>query len=192
MSERTLQWLAMSVVACVVIGLPIVLAAESGGNQDPATARIPDLQTVQDDPRRAIVLEVSFGPGETASIESMAVSETPPGALDDDPLFLSFVTFDRDGLPLFDQYGWDPRWSFEENASGGEQAVFVDEVVSIVRLPFDHRIRGLAIFNLRGEPGVPLLETDITTVVANFCSDNPTNVNCEGFVILPLFADGFE
>lgn len=168
------------------------LSAQTDGNDNPATAEIPNIQALEADLRRAIVIEVSFGPGETASIESMGVSETPPGSMDDDPLFLSFVTFDREGLPLFDQNGWDPRWTFQENESGDEEAVFVEQTVGNIRIPFDHRIRSLAIFNLKGVPAVPLLEADITTVVADFCNANPGDVNCDGFVLLPLFADGFE
>ena len=182
------QWLlAMALLCCCPLS-----SAQTDGNDDPATAEIPNLQSFLNDARRAIVLEVSFGPGETASIESMGVSETPPGSMDDDPLFLALVTFDAQGLPLYDQNGWDPRWHLQKTDSGEEEAVFLEESVGSFRIPFDHKIRSLAIFNLRGQPGVPLLETDITSVVASFCDANPNNVNCDGFVLLPLFADGFE
>lgn len=166
--------------------------AQAKRADEPAPASVPSLRSVADDSRRAIVLDVAFGLGEVASIESIGVSETPPGALDDDPQLLMLVTFDRDGLLLRDQNGWDPRLHFRKTEDGGEEVLFLEESTGRFRLEFDHRIRTLAIFNLRGEPGVPLFRGDITPVIADFCNANPGDVNCDGFAILPLFSDGFE
>ena len=158
-------------------------------NQDPVTAPVPRLDAVLEDGRRAIYLEVSLRDDGTVTILDLGVTDVPPGATDDDPPMLMLQMLGRQGQPLAQQNGWDPRFEYQRTESE-ETVERLEEGTGTFQVPFDTRIAQIELVDLQQEPPETLTVVNVQTVIDAFCSENLTDVNCDGWLPGDINGDG--
>ena len=161
---------------------------QTDGFDDPATAPIPDIGSAALDPRRALIVDLAFTTG-GVSATGVSVSQTPPGAMDDEPPLLLARARDAEGRRIYSLNAWDPRFVYEKLADGSEQVVLVEQSDGGFKLPFIRETASIEFLDQRFDPPAFLLSVDVTAVIADFCNVDPANINC-----IPefVFISGFE
>jgi hypothetical protein len=82
---------------------------------------------------------------------------------------------------------WDPRWEFQQSEAG-EQLVVLPEGLGTFVIPFSHHLASVTIHDQ--EAGFELLMVDVSDIVTEFCTQNPNDINCDGFTPSDDDSDG--
>jgi hypothetical protein len=158
-------------------GCTLALVAQTAWTQDePPAEPLPSLDDIRNDTRRALVVEALIRSDGTAELGQVLVSQTPPRSNIGNPPLMLVEWFDADGNPLGDMNAWDPRWEFQ-HTDAGEQVVVLPEGLGAFFISFNHQIASVKIHDQ--EAALELLTVDVSEVVAEFCTQNPDDPNCE-------------
>lgn len=175
------RFLSLAAV-CILVASSAASMAQTGGLDDPATSPVPDLNQIMSDQRRALILDIAFGPGQAAGLISSEVSDVPPGAMDDKPPFVLINALDAHGQLIYSLNGWDPRWIWQQNENGLEEIDFMEESEGAFTLPFSAAIYSIEVYDQTIQPTEKLMSASVRTTIENFCGANPQHINCAGYV----------
>lgn len=164
----TLAW-AAAVAALVALG---VLPGSAAVDDDPATTPLPEYDYA--DPAKSFVVGLDFG-ATSATLTGLAVGTERSYSHLGDPPLLRLVLTDDENAPGGEFDAWDPRWHFEETASGGEQLV-VRPAPADLTVPFDADMASMLVRDQRA--GTDLVTVDLRPAVREFCLANPGDPEC--------------
>jgi hypothetical protein len=160
-------------------GMALALIAQPVWAQvDPSTEPLPNFDDILNDTRRALVVETLIRSDGTAESGQILVSESPPRSNIGNPPLLLVEWFDAKGNLLGDMNDWDPRWEFQQTETG-EQLVVLPEGLGAFIIPFSHQIASVKIHDQ--EAALELLVVGVSDIVTEFCTQNPNDINCDGF-----------
>jgi hypothetical protein len=139
-------------------------------------AQAADLSEIGTDSRRTLFVSALIRMDGTAEPVEAFVSDFPPGTSIADPAQIRLEYLDAGDQVIGQRNAWDPRWEFYETDESGEAQRTLDEAIGEFGFPFDSRIFSVRITDLQDE--LELLTIDVSSVVLQFCLDNPDDPNC--------------
>lgn len=140
----------MNTGARLLAAVPLVTAAAFIGSSaggaglsevDPTVAPIPDYDYATTGQAFAVSLDLT---STTATATSVLVVDGPAYSYLGDPPMLRLRSITEDGNQTAEVDAWDPRWVFQETATG-ERLTIVDAVSATMSLPFDADLGSLAV-----------------------------------------------
>lgn len=165
---------AITTTAMSAASGPQPLAADPGpfSNTDPAAAPIPTYD--YDDPSRAFVVEADFGMN-GATVTDVSVGMGRSRSHLGDPSLLELRLRSATNAPLGSIDAWDPRWVFEETASGGER-MEIRPGPGMLITPFDADAESMVVYDVQAAQ--PLTTVDLAPAIRDYCLEHPEDAQC--------------
>jgi len=165
-------------VVATILMLQQPASAQPG---DPLSGTIPDIRVLADDTRRALYLELSIAGSGDVSVLDRGVTSVPPAPTDEAPAMLLFRLYDAAGNLIGEQNAWNPRYEYQRDEDGIETVVLLDTASGLFQFDFDHRLATVALIDQMTDPPRDLAMFNLQADIQNFCTQNPEDINCEGF-----------
>jgi len=151
------------------------------------------ISVIEEDSRRALVVEVLVRNDDTAESIQTYVTMAPPAASIGDPPQILVEYFDANGALLGSRFAWDPLWSFVQDMDGGERLEKLSEELGVFAVPMRGDLAQVRVSRTSDDetvPDIPLASVEVGAVVAAFCEDNASDPNCVGFNQPPVADSG--
>ncbi len=172
MRTATLAFLGTITAGTLLFAAVTGPGSQAAVGDDPATAPIPTYD--YDDPAKAFVVDLQVDATGASLVRALVVKQRPHSTLGD-PAMIRLALRDEDGGAAGHVDTWDPRWHFEETATGGER-MRVRPARGSFSVPFDPDAGSLVVRDLQADR--ELLTVDLGPAVHDFCVANPADPDC--------------